>query len=68
MNIIFYLKQPFPKAENKWRNIVIISLFVILFLFVFQPFGINQIERSYDKYSIIGGYGLVTYAKSRKSF
>lgn len=59
MNIISYLKQPFPKAENKWKNIVLISLFVTLFLLVFQPFGIGQIENS--KYLFIGGFGLVSF-------
>jgi uncharacterized lipoprotein NlpE involved in copper resistance len=59
MNIITYLKQPFPKAENKWKNIVLISLFVTVFLLVFQPFGIGQIENS--KYLFICGFGLVTF-------
>lgn len=59
MNIIAYLKQPFPKAENKWKNIVLISLFVTVFLLVFQPFGIGQIENS--KYLFIGGFGLVSF-------
>lgn len=61
MNIISCLKQPFPTAENKWRNIIVISLFVTLFLFVFQPFGIEGIERSIDKYIFIVGFGLVTF-------
>jgi hypothetical protein len=61
MNIILYLKQPFPKAENKWRNIGLISLFVTLFLFVFQPFGIERIESNYSKYLFISGFGLVTF-------
>lgn len=60
MNIIFRLKQPFPKEENKWRNIILLSLFVTLFLLVFQPFGIERIGKRYDKYIFIGGFGLVT--------
>ena len=62
MNIILYLKQPFPKAENKWRNIVLISLFVSLFLLVFQPFGLRQAESSsISKYMFIGGFGFVSF-------
>lgn len=61
MNILSYLKQAFPKAENKWRNIVLISLFVTLFLFVFQPFGIGRIKINSGKYLFIGGFGLVTF-------
>lgn len=61
MNILLYLKQPFPKAENKWKNIVLISLFVSLFLLVFQPFGIGQIENCSNKYLFIGGFGFVTF-------
>ena len=62
MDFITYLKQPFPKAENKWRNIVLISLFVSLFLVVFQPFGIVHIANGLTKTVFIGGYGLVTFA------
>lgn len=61
MNIISYLKQPFPKEENKWTNIVAISVFVALFLFIFQPFGIDGIETGTGKYIFIGGFGLVTF-------
>jgi hypothetical protein len=38
-----------------------ISLFITLFLSVFQPFGMGRMENSYDKYLFIGGYGLVTF-------
>ncbi|MBU8892529.1 MAG: LytTR family transcriptional regulator [Bacteroidales bacterium] len=60
MNIISYIKQPFPKTESKWRVIILISLFVALFLIVFQPFGINLFE-SNIKIIILSGYGLVTF-------
>lgn len=61
MNILAYLTQPFPKAENKWKTIIQISLFVTLFLFVFQPFGIGQIESSSIKSLFIGGFGIVSF-------
>lgn len=61
MNILLYLKQPFPKAENKWKTIVLISLFVTIFLFVFQPFGIERIGNRNSKYFFIGGFGFVSF-------
>lgn len=60
MNLINYLKQPFPKADSKWKIIILISLFVSLFLIVFQPFGINLMNGNY-KYIILLSYGLVTF-------
>ena len=60
MNIINYINQPFPKAESKWKTIISISLFVALFLVVFQPFGIN-LFKSEHKFFILTGYGLVTF-------
>ncbi len=60
MNLIKYINQPFPKAESRWRVIIFISLFVALFLIVFQPFGIN-LFKSNIKILILSGYGLVTF-------
>jgi len=60
MNLIAYLKQPFPKAENKWKVILLISLFVSLFLIIFQPFDIN-LYRDSNKLLVLSGYGLVTF-------
>lgn len=60
MNIIKYLNQPFPKADNKWKTIIFVSLFVALFLIIFQPFGINLMEKTYPKILFLGGYGIVT--------
>ena len=61
MNIASYLKQPFPSAKNKWRNTIAISIFVTLFLFIFQPFGIVNIENGIQKNLFISGFGLVTF-------
>ena len=61
MNLIKYINQPFPKAENKWKTIVFVSLFVALFLIVFQPFGINLMEKTYAKIIFLLGYGLITF-------
>ncbi len=60
MNLINYLNQPFPKQENKWKVIVLISLFVALFLIIFQPFEINLFKGG-NKLLILSGYGLVTF-------
>lgn len=60
MNLKSYLKQPFPKAESKWRITILISLFIALFLIVFQPFGINLFE-SKQKILILAGYGFITF-------
>ena len=60
MNLIAYLKQPFPKAENRWKIIILISLFVTLFLIIFQPFNINLYKDS-KKLLVLSGYGLVTF-------
>lgn len=61
MNLRKYLNLPFPKAENKWKVITFVSLFVALFLIVFQPFGINLMEKTYAKIIFLSGYGVVTF-------
>ncbi|MCB2195477.1 MAG: LytTR family transcriptional regulator [Bacteroidetes bacterium] len=60
MNLRKYLNQPFPKAENKWKIIISISLFVAIFLMIFQPFDIN-LYKSSNKFIVLSGYGLVTF-------
>ncbi|MCK5028496.1 MAG: LytTR family transcriptional regulator, partial [Bacteroidales bacterium] len=60
MNLLNYLNQPFPKAESKWKTIISISLFVALFLIIFQPFDINHFQGN-NKLLFLSGYGLVTF-------
>lgn len=60
MNVVNYLKQPFPKAEKKWKVIILISFFVALFLIIFQPFGISLFKGG-NKVLILSGYGLITF-------
>lgn len=55
-----YLYQPYPSEGNKWKIIVPISVFVALFMVIFQPFGLNLLEAE-GKYFILSGYGLVTF-------
>ncbi|MDA3953185.1 MAG: LytTR family DNA-binding domain-containing protein [Bacteroidales bacterium] len=61
MNFIKYIQQPFPKLESRWKVVIFISLFVALFLIIFQPFGIALIENGIAKILILSGYGLVTF-------
>ena len=60
MNFYKYINQPFPKAENKWKIIFFISLFVAAFLIIFQPFDIN-LYRDSNKFIVLSGYGLITF-------
>ncbi len=60
MYLIKLLRQPYPIIENKWKIIISISLFITLFMLLFQPFGL-QAFRSQIKYVILTGYGFVTF-------
>jgi hypothetical protein len=55
-----YLNQPYPLLGNKWKIIISISLFIPLFIMIFQPFGLTEYHGT-DKIFIIAGYGLVTF-------
>jgi len=56
------LNKPFPSEESNigiLGNIIGISLFVTLFLYLFQPFGMSSIES--NKFLICLGFGLTTF-------
>ncbi len=55
-----YLNQPYPLFKSKWRLVISISLFIVLFMLIFQPFGLTAYHGS-DSIFIIGGYGFVTF-------
>jgi hypothetical protein len=55
-----YIRQPYPLFENRWRIILSISLFVSLFIVIFQPFGISTYSSEF-KLLFEGGYGIVTF-------
>lgn len=62
MNKLFrWLKRPYPSPQN-WKSdlgyAIGLSIFIFLFLRLFQPFGLHH-QFSY-KTLIIGGFGLVT--------
>ena len=57
------LLQPYPLWDNKPHKFFIllgISLFVFLFLFVFKPFGLQNIKDPTDPL-IFAGYGIVSF-------
>ena len=69
MNIIIKLKdllnKPFPEMENRlfvFKLLALISVFIIFFLYVFQPFGISEINTS--KFLICVGFGSMTFLGS----
>jgi len=55
-----YLNQPYPFHVSKWNLIVAISLFIGLFMLVFQPFGLSRYEGPHKSLLCLG-YGLVTF-------
>jgi hypothetical protein len=55
-----YLFQCYPNEGNVWRVIIPISMFIGLFIIVFQPFGLNDLESDH-KFLILAGFGLVTF-------
>ena len=56
-----YIHQPYPLFENRWRIIISISLFIALFMLIFQPFGISNYYGSAKPF-FEAGYGIVTLA------
>jgi DNA-binding LytR/AlgR family response regulator len=55
-----YIRQPYPLFENRWRIILSISLFVSLFILIFEPFGISNYAGEF-KPLFEAGYGIVTF-------
>lgn len=60
MKIKEYFNQPYPLIGNKWIIILSFSLFVPLFMIIFQPFGLTEYHGT-DKLARIAGYGFVTF-------
>ena len=55
-----YLSQPYPQSVNKWKLNITISLFIGLFMLIFQPFGITG-SNNLHKAVFCFGYGFVTF-------
>ena len=56
------LRKPFPEIENDWdylKILLMFSLFVTFFLYIFQPFGIDTLES--HKFFICLGFGAMTF-------
>ncbi|MBT8185081.1 MAG: LytTR family transcriptional regulator [Eudoraea sp.] len=56
------LARPFPEVENGYiyiRDLLIFSVFITFFLYIFQPFGIATLES--DKFLICLGFGGMTF-------
>ena len=60
--LLHLLHKPFPQEESRWeyyRSITVISVFVTFFLYVFEPFDIDEIESG--KFVACLGFGLATF-------
>lgn len=56
------LNQPYPAKNNvnqRWRICIIFSGFVVIFLYIFRPFGLNELPQGLLALSL--GYGLITF-------
>ncbi len=63
MNSKIILNQPYPLCISRGRNLriaILISLFVTLFMIIFQPFGLSELpDRSGTP--ILAGFGLMSF-------
>ena len=55
-----FLNQPYPLHFNKWETALVISIFIGLFMLIFQPFGLSYYQGP-DKTLLGLGYGGVTF-------
>ena len=53
-----YLNQPYPRVHNSWIILLCTSVFIGLFMLIFQPFGFSDYKG--NKVIIGSGFGLVT--------
>jgi hypothetical protein len=60
MSFLEILNKPYPASMKKWPMIIAISIFIGLFLMVFEPFGLQMIEMEYKRLYLFG-YGVVTF-------
>lgn len=62
-NIVAELfRKPFPKGEDRlwyYRSLGILSLFIIVFLYIYKPFGIHQLKT--NAFLICFGFGTMTF-------
>ena len=63
--ILGFLQKPFPLEESKaqlFKIITAISIFVMVFLYLFKPFGLHTLEPKLLLYCV--GFGLVSWVAS----
>lgn len=60
MNLLDYTRKPYPVILSRWGIILVISPFISIFMVIFQPFGLQDLE-SDSKSLLLAGYGLVTF-------
>jgi hypothetical protein len=60
MEFLNKLHEPYPRILNEWKTSLVVSLFIWLFLLVFQPFGLNYVIEDHG-HMILAGYGMVTF-------
>ena len=54
------LNKPYPAILNKWKITLSVSVFISIFLCVFQPFGLQFVQIN-NKTVVLAGYGLITF-------
>ncbi len=56
-----FLRKPFPEYESNWaylRVTLAVSLFIVFFLYIFEPFDISNMES--NQFMICLGFGMAT--------
>lgn len=55
-----YINRPYRRIKENWKLTVIISLFIALFMLLFQPFGLSTYKSDY-RWIVFLGYGAITF-------
>lgn len=61
-SLLKLLNKPFPEQESSFgeiRIVIIVSVFVTFFLYVFEPFGLALLES--NKFLVCLGFGMMTF-------
>lgn len=64
-NLTTFLNKPFPEDESRFgkpKTALIVSIFIALFLIIFEPFGISTLGS--DRYWVCAGFGAITFFSS----
>ena len=55
-----YINRPYRRIKDNWKLTIMISLFIALFMLLFQPFGLSQYKSDYSTLGLLG-YGAITF-------